>query len=271
MPSERGDEQASAQDRIEWLLEHRYEGSRTAMAKATGVSMSGLIKVVTRQQTPGRRLMETIIRNTDVSPAWLLAGEGQPFKATAMPAVTACPDGMPDGRDPGLTAGVPELGDLYSPSRYWLKLRAAEPAIKAGVTKLAVGDFLLMETDRTKFPPPEGLSGRWGVVRVRVLGGVALRLAELTHSRESSEEPACLDAETYVQYPMQVHQTVIEEFPNGDVEVHKRILQLEQPKGEGVNKGDRKRYAASIVGHYVKVSDVAAVCVLLVRPFQPAA
>src|SRR5687768_10761114 len=106
--------------RMRWLLESKYGGSRSAMAKATGVSLTGVIKVVTGQQTPGRRLLETILKNTDVSPAWLLSGEGPRFRGGAIPVATKCLPSPPvETMD---TAGVPDLSDTYAPSRYWLRL-----------------------------------------------------------------------------------------------------------------------------------------------------
>lgn len=258
---------ATPTGRVKWLLEHRHGGSRSTMAKATGVSLTGIIKVVTDQQTPGRRLLEKIAQTTDVSPAWLFAGEGQPFKGSAIPVVTACLPGAPTPREAGSAdEGVPEVADLYSPSRYWLKLDAIEPAVKVGGTNLRAGDLMLMETDRVTFPPVEELTGRWGVVRVPARGGPTVRLAELTYFKKSDDYPAHLEAETFVHHPLKGQQIVIDEYPNGTWQVAKRTVRYEQKEG-GTGGSTRKPWVSSILPHEVGTDDVVALCALLVRRF----
>ena len=258
-------------DRVKWLLEHRHGGSRSGMSKATGVSLTGLIKVVTGQQNPGRRLLETIVQNSDISPAWLFAGEGQPFKAVAMPVTEACVSQPPPAAT-GTTraANVPDLADLYSPTRYWLQLGRGEPAVKASGTGVKAGDLMLMETDRGTFPSPERLDGKWGVVRVRGRGESVLRLAEFEYVRESDEHDAFLQAETFAHHPQKVRRIVIDEFPDGTLEASKRAVLLEQPDA-GSGERTKGRWAASILPQAVTPDDVVAVCVLLVRGFDSAA
>ena len=258
----------TATSRVKWLLEHRYGGSRSAMAKATGVSLTGLIKVVTGQQTPGRRLMEKIVGSTDVSPAWLFAGEGQPLKGSAIPVAAGCLPGPPTEGGGLLTdERVPEIADLFSPSRYWLKLGAVEPVVKASGTAFHVGDLLLMDTDRTTFPPVEQLRGRWGVVRIPGRGGPHVRLAELTYFQESDDNgPAHLEAETFEHHPLVMTRVTVDLYPNGRVEASGRAVRLEQPKGDDT-KPSKKPWATSILQHQVAYEDVVAVCVLFVRRF----
>lgn len=258
-------------DRVKWLLEHRHGGSRSGMAKATGVSLTGLIKVVTGQQNPGRRLLETIVQNSDISPAWLFAGEGQPFKGAAMPVTEACVSEPPQAAT-GTTgaANVPDLADLYSPTRYWLQLGRGEPAVKAFGNGVKAGDLMLMETDRGTFPSPERLHGMWGVVRVRGRGESVLRLAEFEYVRESDEHDAFLQAETFAHHPQTVRRIVIDEFADGTLEASKRAVLLEQHDA-GSGEQTKGRWAASILPQAVTPDDVVAVCVLLVRGFDSAA
>jgi hypothetical protein len=264
-------EWATPTDRVKWLLEHRHGGSRSGMAKATGVSLTGLIKVVTGQQTPGRRLLETIVQNSDISPAWLFAGEGQPFKGSTMPVTEACVSEPPPAAA-GATgsASVPDLADVYSPTRYWLRLGRGEPAVKASGTGVKAGDLMLMETDRGTFPSPERLHGMWGVARVRGRGESVLRLAEFEYVRASDEHDAFLQAETFAHHPQKVRRIVIDEFPDGTLEASKRAVLLEQSEAGGGGR-TTGRWAASILPQAVTPDDVVAVCVLLVRGFDSAA
>lgn len=271
MPAKRArSEWATPTDRVKWLLEHRHGGSRSGMAKATGVSLTGLIKVVTGQQNPGRRLLETIVQSSDISPAWLFAGEGQPFKAVAMPVTEACVSEPPSAEGETRAANVPDLADLYSPTRYWLQLGRGEPAVKASGTGVKAGDLMLMETDRGTFPSPERLDGKWGVVRVRGRGESVLGLAEFEYVRESDEHDAFLQAETFAHHPQTVRRIVIDEFPDGTLEASKRAVLLGQSDA-GSGERTKGRWAASILPQAVTPDDVVAVCVLLIRGFDSAA
>jgi hypothetical protein len=264
-------EWATPADRVKWLLEHRHGGSRSGMAKATGVSLTGLIKVVTGQQNPGRRLLETIVQSSDISPAWLFAGEGQPFKGSAMPVTEACMSEPPPAAEGETKASnVPDLADLYSPTRYWLQLGRGVPAVKASGTGVKAGDLMLMETDRGTFPSPERLHGMWGVVHVRGRGESVLRLAEFEYVRESDEHAAFLQAETFTHHPQKVRRIVIDEFPDGTLEASKQAVLLGQPD-TGSGERTKGRWAASILPQAVTPYDIVAVCVLLVRGFDSAA
>jgi hypothetical protein len=255
-------------ERVRWLLKNKYGGSRSGMARATGVSLSGLIKVVTGQQTPGRRLLETITQNTAVSPAWLLSGEGPPFRGGAIPVVTKCLPSPPvEAAD---AAGVPDLSSLFSPSRYWLRLGRGEPAVKASGTGLKVGDLFLMDTDRSTFPAAELLDGRWGVVRFAGREGPVLRLAEFDYVRADDDHAAYLESETFVHHPEVVIRFTVDERADGMLEVSKRRVRLQQKTGDGEETASRTRWISSILPRAVVSEDVVAVCVLLVRGFvQP--
>lgn len=254
--------------RVKWLLASRYDGNRSAMAKATGVSLTGIIKVITGQQNPGRRLMEKIVQTTDVSPAWLFAGEGQPLKGTALPVAIGCLPGPPTEGHALLTdERVSELTDLYSSSRYWLKLGAAEPVVKATGITFHTGDLMLMDTDRTKFPSDEELNQQWGVVRIPRRGGSRVQLAALTYNRESEDNgPAHLEAETFEDFPRVITRVTVDLYPNGRLDASERTVWLKQPKGDDSNPSNQA-WTSSGFSHQVAYEDVVAVCVLLVRRF----
>ena len=110
-----------AAERVKWLLHDRWQGNRSAMAKAIQMSVTGLIKVVTGQQPPGRQLLAAIVRNAEVNAAWLLTGNGPPYTAAALPVADRVLPGPPrEHRDLLIDEKVEDLGTLYSPTRYWL-------------------------------------------------------------------------------------------------------------------------------------------------------
>src|SRR4051794_12838565 len=72
-------------ERLKWLLQDKWKGSRSAMAKEIKMSLSAIIHVITGQQQPGRQLLPSIVQNSDVNARWLLIGEGSPYTGTAIP------------------------------------------------------------------------------------------------------------------------------------------------------------------------------------------
>jgi hypothetical protein len=230
---------------------------------------TGIAKVVSGQQDPGRRLLETIVENTKVSPAWLYAGEGPVLRGSGIPVATACLPGPPVEHNQVREEGVPELGDLYSPSRYWLKLGAREPAVMVSGTRLEAGDMLLMETQRSLFPTPDQMDARWCVVRLPGRKESKLRLARLSQVSESQDNGvAHLEAETFEAYPLVVDRTVIEEFPDGVVKVVKHKVRYERPAAGKLDDAEAlEPWTSSILPRPVEVTDIIALCVLVVRRF----
>ena len=269
---------SAAQRRIVWVLENLYEGRRSAMAKGTGVSLTGIIKVVTGQQDAGRQLLEKVATNRGINPTWLLTGEGAPLRGAALPVAVACLPGLPEAcRDHFIGESVPEVAELYSPTRYWLKLDATEWAVQppktllssdtefAAETKLAAGDLLLMECDMDRFPTMEGLHGRWCAVRRPGRGATEIQLARLEYTPEDGPgEPAGLHAQTHRRIPLQVQRLVLDEYPGGEVKVHRsKFIPNERPEGSHA----RTELVLPPHPKPVEYTDIVAVCVLVVRRF----
>ncbi len=77
-------------------LDHLYAGNRAEMGRRTGISMTGIVKVVTGEQGGGRRILEKLVANTAASAAWLLTGAGPPLRGSGLPVADACLPGAPD-------------------------------------------------------------------------------------------------------------------------------------------------------------------------------
>jgi len=260
----------TAADRVKWLMASHYGGSRTRMAKETRVSMTGLIKVVTGQQSPGRRLLETIAANSPVNPAWLLTGEGQPLREAALPVASVCLPGQPSADSPFLPdARAPELTSLYSPSRYWLLLGRAEPAVRAAEPKLTAGDLMLLETDPRRFPPVEQMKGRWAAVRLPTRKGLSVKLAELSYFPGVDEDtgPARLEAETYATQAGKVQRRlIVDELPDGEFVVSRLTVKRENGGGSGA-KTPRNSPELFEMPRTIQYDAIVAVCMLVVRQF----
>ena len=269
---------SEAQKRIVWVLENLYGGRRSAMAKGTGVSLTGIIKVVTGQQDAGRQLLEKVASNRGINPGWLLTGEGAPLRGAALPVAEACLPGLPeDCRDHFIGESVPEVAELYSPTRYWLKLDATEWAVQppgtllstdsefAAETKLAAGDLLLMESAEDRFPTMEGFHGRWCAVRRPGRGATEIRLARLEYTpADGPGEPAALYALTHRRMPLRVRRLIVDEHPGGGVTARRsEFIPNEGPEGLRA----RTEPVLPPFPRRVDPSDVVAVCVLVVRRF----
>lgn len=70
---------STAADRIRWLLTTVWQGNRSEMARAAGVSHAVIVRVASGEQNPGRRLLQAIAAVPKVNPGWLLAGQGAPL------------------------------------------------------------------------------------------------------------------------------------------------------------------------------------------------
>jgi hypothetical protein len=269
---------SAVQRRIIWVLENLYGGSRSAMAKGTGVSLTGIIKVVTGQQDAGRQLLEKVATNRAINPGWLLTGEGAPLRGAALPVAEACLPGLPEECcDHFIGETVPEVAELYSPTRYWLKLNAAEWAVQppgtlllsdsefAAETKLATGDLLLMESASDRFPTMEGLHGRWCVVRRPGRGAPEIQLARLEYTPAGEPgEPAGLYALSHQRMPLKVQRLTLDEYPGGVVKVHRsEFIPNESQEGSHA----RTQPVLPSFPRRVDPSYVVAVCVLVVRRF----
>lgn len=267
------------QRRIAWLLENVYGGSRSAMARETGVALTGIVKVVTAQQDAGRKMLESIASNPAINPTWLLTGEGSPYRGAALPVANSCLPGPPsEHRDLLAEETVPEVAELYSPTRYWLKLDAGEWPLRSGDAtssdgtlpgdnNLAAGDLLLMETDSKRFPPVDRLHGRWCALPDRRPGKPPL-LARLDYANAASEsEPAHLEAETFAKLPPKVKRTTIDEYPGGHATVIRSEYVLESAGEVPASREGRRRPQLPPFPRAVQHSDLISVCVLLVRRF----
>jgi len=217
-------EWATVSNRIGWLLETRFHGNRSAMAKRIGFSHTIIARVV-GGANPGPRLRDAIATHLHVDPDWLRTGKGQPFAVSATDPSSAMPvsgvllPGPPQHHQDQIIhwITVPEV--VSSPSRYWLTLRAVQPIVRQPSSGFRTGDHLLMETDPAKFPSETDLFDHLCVLR-SLTGGVELRLAMVRYYPASIDDgDARLEAD--VTEPAETEKQVVEHvyrhYPDGEV------------------------------------------------------
>ncbi len=191
--------------RVTWLLDHVWDGNRSAMSRDVGCSPSVITKIAAGSQSAGRRLLTAIASHPKVNPTWLLSGSGEPLLADSPEA----PDtGWPlsVARQPllgapthgaGLVSGetFPTAGAFYRESRYWLEVQAAEPILRLRRLNLLAKDLLLMETDASYWSQMHLVHDRICVVQLQE--GVAELAFVCCHESEPDDPNEYL----YIEMP----------------------------------------------------------------------
>lgn len=230
------------------------------MAKDNGLTYTAIVKVVTGQQEPGRRLLAKLVEHSSVNAAWLLAGHGFAFGDGAIPVTRTVAPGMP-GQEQLVTDVQPvTIGSLFTPTRYLLQVQPDHPVVRDGQQKVQAGDLLLMETNGSLFlPSQEGWRDRLCVVRAPGHPD-AIELGEVTYYPATKPaDPERLEA-SFFRLSKETRRLVVDESPTGAFKVKEEwIVQPERDAGQSwmTNQAWQERP--------IKIADVVAVCLLLLR------
>lgn len=130
------------------------------MARDVRVRPGSISNVITGKRKPGRAIISAISAHPLVNARWLLHGTGSPLRTddedpseSALPVASrpfvGSPRENPDAF-PGELYAVPRR--LARPSRYWLRMDIGNPLTRDADLKIAVGDFVLFESDREGWP-----------------------------------------------------------------------------------------------------------------------
>ena len=77
----------SINERLKTIIEEQYNGNKRAFSIAIGVTPTVIENVVgSRQGKPSFDVLEKICANANISPAWLLMGEGDMLKSKCTPS-----------------------------------------------------------------------------------------------------------------------------------------------------------------------------------------
>lgn len=164
--------------RVAYLLEHRWRGRCSEMARELKIAPSSLSRVVRGERPPGRDLLARIAQHASVNAGWLLTGMGEPFLSSdaapprALPLLDLPLAGPIEEQSQLLARGRLELTKLFTPSSYCLAVRPAHPAIVAWPGEVHDGDVLVLETDASRWREEPGfVEGRICVRRRHTADG----------------------------------------------------------------------------------------------------
>jgi hypothetical protein len=162
------------------------------MAEDAGIGHAVISKIVNRTQAPGRRVLEAIASLPRVNPGWVYAGEGEPLLAVqedvhqsgwAVPISSVLLPGLPAEHRPllgGLT--LPVAFEHFSVSRYAYQVKSSDAIVLAAETRIAPGDFLVLEADRAAWTGSLSvLFGRVCCIRLPGISGSIPALARIEH------------------------------------------------------------------------------------------
>jgi hypothetical protein len=158
--------------RVRFLLEHLWASNQSRMAADLGVTQSLVSKICRGSQGPGREFLAALARQPGVHAEWVLRGEGTPLVPSThgtLPVACGILPGWPE-RHPELMTGErsPVAAAYDKPSRYWYRIPADCPALRAAELALLPGDLLLLDADVTAWLDRlSDFVGRMFGVRVR--------------------------------------------------------------------------------------------------------
>jgi hypothetical protein len=187
---------------------------------------------IARGQAPGRKLLSAVSRQLGVNADWLLNGTGRPFLAD-LPGPIALTTVMLPGSPAdhcNLIAKWIETPRPVASTQYWLQLDRHQPILRDARNGFLVGDALLMETARQRFPDKEYFEEKLCIGRVD--GYDRLKLGSVSYW-EDDDGVSGLQFETFESLPerkAEVKQDIYTRLPDGSVVHRERSLKLKPRK-----------------------------------------
>ena len=228
--------------RVTWLLNLRFKGNRSEMARAIEFSHAAIGQVVSGDKTPGGRMLTAIIEKLGVDAEWLLKGQGEPFgtrpegpdNSRWMPVSDRLfPDRLPQELNV-LSDRTIEVPDIRPSSQYWLRLRNGEPILGEGIHGFVQDDLVLLETDPARFPTEENMREHLCAVKSAPGETPSVKLGSVDFIPGGEEDgPARLEVDTFERLPEDnVREIVVRHHPDGRVEGFERLCRKRLFRGE---------------------------------------
>jgi hypothetical protein len=257
-------------DRLRDLAQTVWGGNLARMARDLHLPQPGLWKIIHSDQPINARLLVALIRQTDTNLHWLVTGEGRKslgdetavlrgrgVVVPRIPVATQLLPGLP-GEHRELLTGSPDPFAILSRSQYWLQVQRSDPVARYTDEHVHPGDWLLLETDRARFPSSQEMERKLVVVP-----GKAPRLARVLETDDDSLAVDVFDATIDLSHVEE--EIVLRELPDGTLHAVKRKVLRDRPARKGHKLGRRRplNYGELLyTQRQVKYADLLAVCVL---------
>jgi hypothetical protein len=178
--------------RIDWLLKEYFGNNITLLAEVLGASHAALSRVLVGQ-LPSGKMLEALVQRAYVDPLWLLGGATQGERGRG-PGAVLCP--VADALLPGEPRAYPERLSAFSlpmacafvvEQAYWYRVRTSDPITEDESSRVAAGDYLLIEGSERWTRRPEAFAGR--MVALRMSEGDTVVLGQVAAHEAYFEEP----------------------------------------------------------------------------------
>lgn len=264
--------------RFKYLFDTLFSANQSKMAEAIGCSQSVVSKILLAQQEPGQRVLSALAAHPRVNPAWLFAGEGEPLvvekhheelnPGLQLPVIKRPLPGLPSESPAFLGNGFyPVARAHFRPGRYWFEVQRDDPVVAARNERIAHGDLLLMDCNRELWPTPAAIFGRICFAKVRVQKSTDVKLGVIAEMSDESGEPQQVGLNTFdlgMRDDELTKRFIIDDGPSGP-----QLRTQYVRKGE---TGDHRRpvglMRVSPPLPQIQLSDIVALCVLVVRRFK---
>jgi hypothetical protein len=150
-------EDSSPRDRFTWVLDHVYNGNRSAMARGCRCSHTAVVKIIKGERQPGRGLIASLASCPRLNPTWVETGHGSPLlpawtdrhsRNWLLPISDVLLPGLPTDYQELLSGQVyPVANTSYRYSRYYFRVQDCDSMSHCPGDKIASGDLLLLEAD----------------------------------------------------------------------------------------------------------------------------
>jgi hypothetical protein len=208
------------------------------MAKAAGISRTNISDLVNHERVPGSNVIDSISRLPGVNGMWVRSGVGKRLlsdaplnSSTAVPlSRRPLPGPLQKHRDL-VGTDVVDILSVITESTYWLEIsRATAESPGARLLHLRVGDRILLETDRDRFPREELIDDQVCVVVGLPQSGDEGQLVVVRHVQEEGAQQGYLIAETLPRKKPRRYELVLPPDDDDPPTIGKRLSDPRSPR-----------------------------------------
>jgi hypothetical protein len=269
--------------RLHFIAEDKWGGVLTRMAEDLDYPQPALWKTLAGGQSVSARLLVALATYTSINLHWLTTGKGPRYlegeaavrrgQGVIRPRVSVAKEVLPGpsraNTDLLHDSSSDPLGDVLSDTQYWLKVSSYSSIIRKKDEQIKAGDWLLLETARTSFPPIDKAQNQLVVVPASATDTDSPLLGRV---RDVDEDRGILDVELFGptgNRPEPEEEIVIRHLPGGKLHAFSRYVVWEESTGRKGRRFRRKR-AATIRDFeqdltQVEYAAILAFCVLQLR------